>query len=79
MIVIADGTPLGKVRKMAAAGARIVNVAEFGTNPEVDSRVFENLRGECEVRRDTALLGQQLPDVSPGDGGSRDLLLLPRG
>ena len=55
-IVIADGTPLGKVRKMAAAGARIVEVARFGTDPTVDRRVFEVLTGERDQRADTALL-----------------------
>ena len=56
VIVISDGTPTGKVRKMAAAGARIVEVERFGADPAVTGEVLEILKRECEVRNDTALL-----------------------
>ena len=55
-IFIAEGTPLGKVRKMAAAGARIVEVAEFGTDSAVDTKVYDGLKDASEKRPDTALL-----------------------
>ena len=41
---------------MAAAGARIVEVERFGTEPVVDRKVFEVLTGERDRREDTALL-----------------------
>ena len=55
-IAIADGTPLGKVRKMAAAGADIVEIADFGSDPAVDRRVLDILQTACDARDDTALL-----------------------
>ena len=55
-IALADGTPLGKVRKMAAAGADIVEIAGFGTDPAVDRRVFDLLENACKARDDSALL-----------------------
>ena len=42
-IAISDGTPAGKIRKMAAAGARIIEVEDFGADPSVDERVLQIL------------------------------------
>lgn len=42
-IAVSDGTPVGKLRKMAAAGARIIEVEDFGADPSVDERVLEIL------------------------------------
>ena len=41
---------------MAAAGANIVEVERFGTDPAVDRRVFEVLTAERDSRSYTALL-----------------------
>jgi threonine synthase len=42
-IAVSDGTPVGKLRKMAAAGARIIEVENFGADPSVDEQVLEIL------------------------------------
>ena len=47
---------MGKVRKMAAAGARILEVENFGADPSVDERVLEMLSQAREARADTAIL-----------------------
>ncbi len=49
-IAISDGTPVGKIRKMAAAGARIIEVEDFGADPSVDERVLEILTQATDAR-----------------------------
>ena len=53
-IAISDGTPVGKIRKMAAAGASIIEVEDFGADPSVDERVLQILTAAKDQR--TAML-----------------------
>ena len=55
-IIISDGTPAGKVRKMAAAGARVFEVEHCGADPAVDERVLQILSQAKQTRADTAIL-----------------------
>ena len=55
-IAVSDGTPLGKIRKMLAAGAAVFEVERFAGDPVVDRRVLDLLQQADEARSDTALL-----------------------
>lgn len=44
-LAIVEGAPEGKLRQMLAHGAHLLRIRNFGSSPEISSRVMEGLKG----------------------------------